>query len=181
MANRENGKRHKEHVDRKEEPTDRPDQGISNNRRAFIGKMARAGGLAGLAHFLIVGGKLQKVLASADNCTTYPWQSPQDACYPTRDNNPDVCVLQYNPPTAEVGDECAPSKGDTDQCHVERSVNPAYELGDECGSVDADDLCELNQVGATFDLGDACPGGVNVMQGGPDHCWNNLYGDVPEG
>lgn len=187
------------------ERSQRPDESVPAEqppvaRRDFIRKATQLGLSAGLSHFLLVGGKPQRVFAAADECPDShasadicePTDSNPDKCQtPTLtsdwdsciENDPDECLNVGNPPQYPTsGDQCPGCQGDADQCFPDNSV--PLDMDDMCGTVEtAPDECAV-KAGTTSDppveAGDLCNEGFQA----PDICmaWSiSYYGDTCDG
>jgi len=101
-------------------------------RRDYLKSTARVGVSATLAHFVLLGGRNNKVLADSDNCPTFV--SSDDNCDPHPNHwDWDECKPAVASPwSPEIGDECGNTSGgqtEPDECQT-APHNEA--MGDEC-------------------------------------------------
>lgn len=134
-------------------------------RREFLRKAGQAGLSAGLASFLLIGGKLRTAAAdfvptvSYDQCSPPYWESNPSG-------NDDACQLLATNPPAFERDDCLP---------------PPNEAGDECVPPHDEDKCEEPK--ATRDGSDECSsaglanGDMDVCDGAPIVTDNCSYDD----
>ena len=127
-------------------------------RRDFIRKAGQVGLSAGLAHFLLVGGRPQKAFAVADEC---PDTAPStDTCYPSQ-GNPDKCQRPKSDFQGE-SDQDTCDETDPDDCYSEQQG--LAESSDRCDQSRPDnhDECWLStdKNGQKYDDDDACPGTI---------------------
>lgn len=106
-------------------------------RRDLLRKSGKVGISATLAHFALLGGRQNTVLATNDDCPTYV--SSDDNCNPNPNNfDFDACKPASTNTSGgvdpEVGDSCSPTQ-DPDTCA--RPYSPAY--GDECNPAGSSD------------------------------------------
>lgn len=113
------------HENNDEEEVKQPeDADQQRERREFLRTAGKAGVAAGLAHFMLLGGGVQKALAQQDtDCA----EIANDVCRPSVEN-PDTCQANEGIPNTETGDSCKPAE-DPDECSL-----PPYTVasGDQC-------------------------------------------------
>ncbi|MCP4639995.1 MAG: hypothetical protein GY851_06170 [bacterium] len=93
-------------------------------RRRFLRRVGLSGATAGLAHFMLLGGRREGAHAQYDPCGTL-----HDTCTPSNGDLDECQPGVADPYQQEVGDECPGATGDTDDCN---GYPYTTILGDEC-------------------------------------------------